>query len=152
MVNYLDDFICVARSFELCLQAQSAIIKFLRFIGMQILWSKVTPPLQVTVYLGITIDYVLMELRLPEAKVIKLKKLVNEFRNRSTATKHQLECFSGLLAHCATVVRGGRTFCRRIYDAQKIASRTKSKCVRLNSLVKEDIEISQKFLMAKLLF
>lgn len=48
--------------------------------------------------------------------------------------------FLGLLAHCSTVVRGGRTFCRRIYDAQKVASRTKFKCVRLNSLVKDDIE------------
>lgn len=29
LVNYLDDFICVSRSYEACLQAQSAVIKFL---------------------------------------------------------------------------------------------------------------------------
>lgn len=138
LVNNLDDFICVARSFGSCLHAQSAIIKVLCFIRMQISWSKVTPPSQVTVYLSITIDSTLMELRLPEAKVVKLKCPVKEFRGKSSATKHQLECFSGLLAHCSTVVWGGRTFCRRIYDAQKIACKTK--WVRLNALAKDDIE------------
>lgn len=145
MVNYLDDFICVSRSYDECIHAQFSVIQFLRFIGMQISWSKVTPPSQVTIYLGITIDSLKMELRLPENKVGKMKKLVADFKSKSSATKHQLECLTGLLAHCATVVRGGRTFCRRLYDAHKVACNTKSKCVRLNAAAKADIEWWSRF-------
>lgn len=32
----------------------------------------------------------------------------------------------------------GSSFCHRIYDAQKIVGKTKSKCVMLNSLVKDE--------------
>lgn len=96
-------------------------------------------------YLGITIDSVKMELRLPEGKLDKVKELLSTFENKKSASKHQLEKLAGSLAHCATVVRGGRTFCRRIYDACKLASQNKSKHVRLNVLIREDIKCWSKF-------
>lgn len=50
-----------------------------------------------------------------------------------------MEWLAGILAHCATIVKGGRTFCRRIYDACKVAAKNRSKHVRLNVLVCDDI-------------
>lgn len=145
VVNYLDDFLVKGSTFEECCKNQHLVIEFLRFLGLHISWHKVSPPAQVTVYLGITIDSVKMELRLPEGKLDKLNDLLKEFEDKKSASKHQLEKLAGSLAHCATVVRGGRTFCRRIYDACKVASRNKSKHVRLNVLIREDIKWWKRF-------
>lgn len=145
LVNYLDDFLVIGSSFDECQSAQNKVIQFLHFLGLQISWSKVTPPSQVTTYLGIEIDSVRMELRLPVGKIEKLRVALDKFSVKKSASKHQLEQLCGLLAHCATVVKGGRVFCRRLYDACKIASRTKSKCVRLNTMVKDDIARWKKF-------
>ena len=69
-----------------------------------------------TRFLGIDIDSVAMELRLPEDKLCRVKKLVNKFAVLKKSTKDKIDELAGLLAHCSKVVRGGRTFCRRIYD------------------------------------
>lgn len=62
-----------------------------------------------------------------------------------SASKKQLEKLAGILSHYATVVRGGRTFCLRIYDACKLAASNKSKCIRLTSVVRDDIKWWRKF-------
>lgn len=138
-VNYLDDFLVTDVSFESCQDAQSKVIKFLRFLGLHISWNKVSPPSQVTNYLGVTIDSVKMELRLPPDKIEKMTAALDSLGGKKSATKKQIEKLAGILSHCATVVRGGRTFCRRIYDACKIAASNKSKCVRLSTTVRDDI-------------
>lgn len=48
----------------------------------------------------------------------------------------------GLLGHRATVVRGGRSFCRRLYSLHKIAL----KIIRINLEAREDIIWWLKFL------
>lgn len=145
LVNYLDDFLVIGSSFEDCEEAQYRVVDFLHFLGLQNLWGKVTPPSQITTYLGIEIDSVKMELRLPPRKIEKLRLILEKFSTKKSASKHQLEQLCGLLAHCPTVVKGGRVFCRLLYDACKIASRMKSKCVRLNNMAKDDIAWWKKF-------
>lgn len=145
IVNYLDDFLVTDSSFDLCQESQNKVITFLRFLGLHISWAKVTPPSQITNYLGVTIDSVKMELRLPPEKLDKLNAALEQFSGKKSATKKQIEKLAGILSHCATVVRGGRTFCRRVYDACKLAASNKSKCVRLSVLVRDDIKWWQKF-------
>lgn len=79
LVNYLDDFIHVSNSFDECLQDQTKLISFLRYLGFQISWTKVSPPSTSPTYLGIIIDSDAMELRLPEGKMEKMSRLVKEF-------------------------------------------------------------------------
>lgn len=77
--------------------------------------------------------------------MINSRVVLNEFNDRKAASKHQLDKLAGMLAHCATIVRGGRTFCRRIYDACKIAGQNKSRYVRLNVLIRDDIKWWMRF-------
>ena len=42
--------------------------------------------------------------------------MLERFKGKSKAKRKDLERLGGLLAHCAKVIRGGRMFCRRIYD------------------------------------
>ena len=62
------------------------------------------------------IDSVNMSLSLPISKVEKLVSEINRLQKKGSATKKDLECIGGLMAHCSTVIHGGRTFSRRLYD------------------------------------
>lgn len=48
IVPYLDDFICLGRSLEDCLAAQSCILSLLRYVGFYVSWMKLKPPAQCT--------------------------------------------------------------------------------------------------------
>lgn len=139
LVNYLDDFIHVSKSINDCLDDQRNLIYFLRYLGFQISWAKVSPPSKCPTYLGIIIDSALMELRHPGGKLEKMSKLVTEFLGKKKATKKELEKLTGLLAHCATVIRGGRTFCRSLYNLENMASNSLSKSVWIHDAAKDDL-------------
>ena len=79
-----------------------------------------TPPSKICRYLGLDIDSIEMELRLPKDKLEKLISSVNKFKDKSSISKQELESLGGLLSHCSHVVDGGRTHSRRFYDLYKI--------------------------------
>ena len=78
-----------------------------------------------------------MELSLPEEKVQKLKSCLTSLLDRGCATKKELEQVGGLVSYCSYVVRGGRTFSRRIFDLAASYSR-KSKSFPLDDSIKAD--------------
>lgn len=114
-------------------------IKLLRFLGFYVSWKKVTPPSQVTTYLGIEIDSVRMELRLPEGKILKLRALLDSVKESTFIDRKSLERLTGYLSHCATIIRGGRLFCRRLYDLYKLMLSKDLKRIRIPTSSKEDI-------------
>ena len=67
-------------------------------------------------FLGIEIDTVAEEVRLPVRKVAELHELLGGWLNRKRCTKRELLSITGKLQHAATVVRSGRTFVRRLFD------------------------------------
>ena len=138
-VNYLDDFCLVGRTRIECSRAQSTLVLILRRLGFFVNFKKLTPPCEVTRFLGIDIDSVAMELRLPMDKLQKLKNQLRYFLSKKKATRKELEVLGGILAHCCKVVHGGRTFSRRVYDL--IASvRKSSHKLRLNEDFKMDLK------------
>ena len=143
-INYLDDFLVVRPTMESCMEAQRTLIHVLRVIGFSISYKKLLGPAQVVRYLGIDVDSVNMNLSLPVDKLIRLKTVVDSFLNRKKATKKELEELTGLLNHCAQVVRGARTFMRRLYDACNSVSKQHYK-VRLSQEFKADLIWWQEF-------
>lgn len=140
LVNYLDDYITMCSSYEECLENQWLVIAMLRYVGFQVSWKKVTAPSHKTLYLGIEIDSQNMCITLPNMKVQKMRTLVKEIQGKKSASKKQLEKLTGLLAHCATVMKGGRTYCRRLYDLEKVASKIKSRYVRISAEAMKDLK------------
>ena len=116
VINYLDDFIVVADTFDSCQRAQLTLINLLITLGFEIAWKKCTSPSTTCVYLGILFDSSSMEISLPQHKLDKLHHELQFFSGKTRATKRQIQRLCGVLAHCAKVVRGGRTFSRRIID------------------------------------
>lgn len=137
-VNYLDDYCVTARSEKECVAAQARLVAILRRLGFHISYKKLTHPAQVVRFLGIEIDAVNLELRLPQDKLESLKDLLMQFLKKKKATKKELERLAGLLAHACKVVRGGRTFSRRVYDM--VAScKERGHKTRLNAEFRKDV-------------
>ena len=66
-------------------------------------------------FLGVEVDTVEMELRLPLRKLEKLKWLVALWRVRKGCRKRDLQSLAGHLSHACNVVRPGRRFLRGIF-------------------------------------
>ena len=147
-VNYLDDFCVISRSRQGCVEAQQGLVRILRRIGFYVSFKKLTPPNQINRFLGIDIDAVVMELRLPRDKLEKLVTQLKLYLKRKKASRLELEGLGGVLAHCCKVVHGGRTFSRRVYDLISSAKKSAHK-VRLNEEFRKDIcwwlEFASKF-------
>lgn len=116
MIVYLDDWFIVAPTKAACQLALNELLRLLRSLGFSISYSKVVPPCTRLVFLGILIDSVSMTLSLPHEKVVELEALLTHFANSKHATKRQLQSLAGKLNWASQVVRGGRTFLRRIIN------------------------------------
>ena len=139
VVNYLDDFLIIASSASECPEQRAIVTSALQHLGFEVSWRKVTNPDRITTYLGITIDSIKLELSLPMEKVLKLRTLLLSLINRGHASKKELECVGGLVSHCAYIVKGGRTFSRRIFDLSASYSRHSCK-IPLSKEILSDFE------------
>lgn len=119
VINYIDDFICVGSTFQECQHVQKVLVNLLIRLGFRISWDKCTGPSQYTRYLGLFFDMLHMRLILPDDKLHKLHQELRFFQSKKRATCHQLQKLCGILAHCAKIVHGGRTFSHRIIQLLK---------------------------------
>ena len=116
--GYLDDFLVMADTEIECKKALDVLCKLLTYLGFEIAEEKLVAPSQVVKYLGLHIDSVNMELSLPPDKLERLNKLVGNFAldTKVSATKHDLDSLCGVVSHASKVIRGGRTFSRRMIN------------------------------------
>ena len=115
-VNYLDDFLVAGSTVGECQVAQDNLCDALRGLGFAVADKKQIHPSTSVTYLGIIIDTDKMTLSVGEEKMERVFKEIRELQGVTRCKRKKLEQLAGLLAHCATVVRGGRTYTRRIYD------------------------------------
>ena len=94
-----------------------------RILGIPLAMEKLEGPSTCLVFLGIEIDSILRELRLPLEKLDRIQKLVQSWLLKKRCTKRELLSIAGQLQHAATMVRPGRTFIRRFFDLSKTVSR-----------------------------
>ena len=90
------------------------------------------------VFLGIVIDSVAGELRLPLEKLNRLRLLIQEWLGKKSCKKRELLSVAGQLQHAATVVRPGRTFLRRLFDLSATVTKPDHH-IRLNAGVRSDL-------------
>lgn len=86
-----------------------------------------------------------MELRLPVDKVDKLNTVLAEVKDAKTISKKRLESFTGVLSHCSNLIKGGRIFCRRLYDLYKLMVTKQLRRMYIPKEAKLDIEWWLKF-------
>ena len=98
-------------------------------------------------YLGIEVDTMQMQLRLPEQKLRRVQATVVEWLGRKAGRRHELESLVGLLQHAAKVVPPGCRFMRRII-AVMTTVKDRDRFVRLNAEIRSDLYWWSEFMVS----
>ena len=146
VINYLDDFLIIGKTFEECQQGLITLIRLLHSLGFNISWKKVISPTQRVTFLGLELDSLSMSLRLPADTLERLQCLVTRFSQQVSASKRQLQSLAGSLNFACHVVHGGRMFLRRVINCTNRLRHSSHRC-RLNSQFRTDIQWWQQFLV-----
>ena len=114
VVHILDDFLFIEGTFDECEDSLNKFIEFCNYVGIPVAFDKTFSPNQVMDFVGITLDSVKMEARLPPDKVQKCINLLQDFLQRKSCKKREMESLIGYLNFTCSVVLPGRAFLRRL--------------------------------------
>ena len=111
--HYLDDFIIIGppHSPE-CAEALAAIDRACSQLGVPI--TERDGPTTCLTLLGIEVDMVASQLRLPQEKLLRLRSLLDDWDDRKVCQRRELESLVRILNHACRVVRSGRMFLRHM--------------------------------------
>ena len=146
IVHVIDDFLFIANSRAKCGQDLQAFVNLCLELGVPLAPGKTVAPTRVITFLGITLDTVLMEARLPEDKLEKAKALLEDFQRQQKVTLRVLQSLIGILNFACTVIVPVRAFLRRILD-MTVGVQKPHHHIRLTRQAKLDLHVWQEFLL-----
>lgn len=114
--HYLDDFIFILSQHEapLIQHLVTGYRSLTDYLGIPRKDSKDVCGTTATI-LGIEVDTIKMEARLPPEKVTKVLTHTREALRKGSMNRHEAESLAGLLSFCARVVRLGRAFTQSLF-------------------------------------
>ncbi|KAI8515695.1 hypothetical protein Bbelb_065080 [Branchiostoma belcheri] len=121
--HILDDFMFANDTYASCERDLAAFCDMCQDVGVPLAGEKTLHPDTIMSFLGIELDTIAMEARLPLDKLYRCKNAVQEFIQRSSASLKEIQSLVGLLNHVCQVVSPGRAFLRRLIDLTKRKSR-----------------------------
>ena len=140
IAHYLDDFITIGPpNSDQCALNQQIIMATCKELGVPLAAHKSVGPTTCLTFLGIEIDTLAMELRLPRDKLNRLKDLLAEWQFKKVCSREMLESLLGHLNHASSVVRPGRSFIGRLISLLTDAKRKHRDIIRINSEARSDI-------------
>ena len=138
LLHYLDDFILIAKVPAIAENQKQILISTCKRLGVPLEPSKLEGPTTCLTFLGIEIDTVALQIRLPEEKLATLRRELTGVLSRKVISKKALQSITGLLQFASKVVRPGRPFLRRLYALQEVGSHPMHH-IRLNNAARADI-------------
>lgn len=141
MVHILDDFLFLgpAQS-EICEQSLSLFLKLCHTLGVPIKEEKTEHACTCLTFLGIELDTILREARLPSEKILKITSTLASMKNRKKIMLRDLQSVIGLLNFACCVVLPGRAFLRRLIDLTKGITK-QHHYIRLTKESRADLEM-----------
>ena len=128
-LHYLDDFLLLGPPGQpSCADSLAHTLALCNELGFPVAPEKTEGPTTVLTFLGIEVDTVQGQVRLPQDKLCRLKDTISQWMRhadyptpRGSAKKRDLLSLLGLLTHAASVVKPGRAFIRSLIDAAATA-------------------------------
>ena len=117
LLHYLDDFILVTKDHSEAIIQKNIVITTWDKLGVPMEPSKLEGPSQTLKFLGIKVNTVNLQLRLPEDKLCQLKKELASLILERTVSKRDLKSLVGLLQFATKVICPGHPFLRWLYTA-----------------------------------
>ena len=115
--HYIDDFVTAGSPGTVeCKKNVTMMKKVFNEAGLPTEPEKDEGPATVITVLGMELDTVDREVRLPPEKLAHLQEALGRWRTRKVCRKRELLSLIGSLSHACRAVRAGRTFLRRLID------------------------------------
>lgn len=138
-LHYLDDFLLFCepdpRQGERALQ--SALARCAR-LGVPVASRKTEGPSTTLTFLGLELDTLSMTVRLPPAKLERLRREIRRWEGMRSCSKRELLSIIGQLQHACCAIRPGRSFLRRMIELSKCVRELHHR-VRLNAGFRSDL-------------
>ncbi len=144
----MDDFLMVSDNKQISDGKLSTFLSLCRLLGIPVVVEK-TESRTCLLFLGITLDTIKMEARLPQDKLQKSLCLVRLYRQLQKISIKQLESLTGLLNFAYKVIRTRKPFLRRLYNLMEgIRCRLHFFKIRINAVAEEDLQMCELFLQS----
>ncbi len=115
LIHLLDDFFTAGPpNLPVCDENLDLMLTLCALMHVPIKASKTVRSTTCITFLGIVLDSIRQEARLPEDKLIRYKKVLGEFQLKSKVRLRNLQALIGALNFCCKVIRGGRAFLQRL--------------------------------------
>ena len=116
IVKLLDDFLFITNSEQEECADMNLVRSLCREIDIPLAERNSMGPARVLPFLGITLDTIKMEARLPLDKLKKCRSEIQNLLQKSSVRLRHLQSVLGLLSWACSVVLPGRSFLRRLFD------------------------------------
>ena len=115
LIHYLDDyFLAGPPNSTLCENHLHCFLRVCKLLGFPVALDKVEGPATILTFLGLELDSVLQQIRLPRTKLNEILEELTLWLQCRKTTKRQLFSLIGKLAFAARAVPAGRLFLRRL--------------------------------------
>ena len=145
-VLHILDYFFIAESNKLdCLTSFSTLLKVFMSLKAPAVAAKTLGPSRVLEFMGIELDSVRMEARLPRNKLSRMSAMFDSFQTRRSMRLIELQSLIGTLQFACKVVVPGRTFLQRMINLTRgVPSRFHH--IRLNREFLKDLLMWKAFL------
>lgn len=146
LLHYLDDFLFGGpRGTNTCHIALETFISVCAELGVPVAEDKTVQPTTKLIFLGIELDTVQQQSRIPQDKISKCLQVIDDFLSRKKVQLKEAQSLIGLLNFICRVIPMGRPFIRRLIDSTKGVTKASHR-LRVNSTVKKDLVTWKSFL------
>ena len=122
-----------------CADNLQVVLQCCQELGFPIAEDNCEGPKTCLMFLGFELDSVALEIRLSPEKLARLKLCVEEWRQKKSCKRKDLESLVGQLQHATHVVRPGRSFLRHMHELLARTAKDHHH-IRLTKKFKADLE------------
>ena len=146
MLHYLDDYLMAGPPDDpACARFLTTFLQVADQLGVLVAMEKVDGPSPTLSFLGLLLDSLRQEIRLPPAKLEAMLLELQRWTARKVATKRELLSLIGKLSFASRAVPAGRLFLRRLITLSTTVSQLHHH-IRINAEARADIAWWQSFL------
>ena len=138
-IFYGDDYFFAEAKSQDVWYAHRQVRKLFEELGILLKDSKYTIPSTEIIFLGIIIDSVRREVRLPRERLLIIRNLLDIAMEKKKITRRSLESLVGVLAHACRAVRSGRTFIQRLRELS-VSVKHRDHFIRFTFEAKQDLK------------
>ena len=117
LIHYLDDYLGVDRGFTQCQDLLQLFKKCMFQLGVPLAEEKTEGPVTVLSFLGLELDSVHMEVRIPQDKIIEVISSIKLVLTKDKVTLKIMQSLIGTLNFFCRAIVPGRPFCRRLINS-----------------------------------